>query len=117
MENVSVVEFYAVRRPLFKFDEVADFAERGVNQTQSNALGNALGLNRPDIQFTFNNKRYYIEIEAPGSNRGPAHKKRIANNDPASGSTDPLPDELKGLSVTINGKQYTLTGTITVIEY
>ena len=88
-----------------------------VNQTQSNALGNALGLNRPDIQFTFNNKRYYIEIEAPGSNHGPAHKKRIANNDPASGSTDPLPDELKGLSVTINGKQYTLTGTITVIEY
>jgi hypothetical protein len=83
MENVSVVEFYAIGRSLFKFDEVADFAERG----------------------------------APGSNRGPAHKKRITNNDPAAGSTDPLPDELKGLSVTINGKQYTLTGTITVIEY
>lgn len=88
-----------------------------VNQTQSDALGNALGLNRPDIQFTYNNKRYYIEIEAPGSNRGPAHKKRITNNDPVAGSADPLPDELKGVSVTINGKQYTLTGTITIIEY
>jgi len=31
MENVSVVEFYAIGRSLFKFDEVADFAERGNN--------------------------------------------------------------------------------------
>jgi len=29
MENVSVIEFYAIGRSQFKFDEVGDFAERG----------------------------------------------------------------------------------------
>ena len=38
MENVSVIEFYAIGRPLFKFDEVADFAERGKYAAQIRTL-------------------------------------------------------------------------------
>ena len=39
MENVSIIEIYAVRRPLFRFDEVADFAEHGSQTSPSMGLG------------------------------------------------------------------------------
>ncbi len=53
-----------------------------VNQHQVNAAGERVGVNRPDLQFTFGGKRYYIEYDTPVSNRGPPHRERILANDP-----------------------------------
>jgi hypothetical protein len=53
-----------------------------VNQQQVNALGQRVGINRPDLQYTLNGKRYYVEYEAPGNPRGAAHHARILANDP-----------------------------------
>jgi RHS repeat-associated protein len=54
-----------------------------VNQQQVNAAGRRVGINRPDIQWTLDNKRYYLELETPGSRRGPGHIDRIKANDPS----------------------------------
>lgn len=56
-----------------------------VNQQQVNALGQRVGINRPDLQFTLNGRRYYIEYEGLGAPRGAAHSYRILANDPVDG--------------------------------
>lgn len=53
-----------------------------VNQQQVNALGQRVGINRPDLQYTLNGRRYYVEYEGPGNPRGAAHRARILANDP-----------------------------------
>ena len=53
-----------------------------VNQQQVNALGQRVGVNRPDLQYTLNGKRYYVEYEGPANPRGAAHEARILANDP-----------------------------------
>jgi RHS repeat-associated protein len=55
-----------------------------VNQQQVNATGQRVGTNRPDLQYTLNGRRYYIEYEGPGAPRGPSHTTRITANDPAA---------------------------------
>jgi hypothetical protein len=55
-----------------------------VNQQQVNALGQRVGINRPDLQYTLNGRRYYVEYEGTGNPRGAAHRARIIANDPGA---------------------------------
>ena len=54
-----------------------------VNQQQVNAAGERVGINRPDLQFTLNGVRYYIEYDLPSSMRGLQHLERLLANDPS----------------------------------
>ncbi|MBL7786823.1 MAG: hypothetical protein JNM36_13015 [Chitinophagales bacterium] len=56
-----------------------------IDQTQVNASGKQVGINRPDLQYTLNGKRYYEEWDTPSSGRGPEHEFRIKANDPEAG--------------------------------
>jgi hypothetical protein len=40
------------------------------------------GINRPDLQFDYNGRRYHVEYDAPTSRRGSGHQRRITSNDP-----------------------------------
>jgi RHS repeat-associated protein len=53
-----------------------------VNQQQVDASGTRVGVNRPDLQFTLDGKRYYIEYDTTSSPRAPGHEQRILANDP-----------------------------------
>ncbi|MDQ0649413.1 RHS repeat-associated protein [Microbacterium natoriense] len=53
-----------------------------VNQQQVNISGDRVGVNRPDLQYTLNGRRYYEEYDVPTSGRGPAHSDRLLANDP-----------------------------------
>lgn len=53
-----------------------------MNQQQVNAQGERVGVNRPDLQYTLNGKRYYIEYESTNPGAGPYHQGRITSNDP-----------------------------------
>jgi hypothetical protein len=53
-----------------------------VNQQMVNAILRRVGINRPDIQYTLDGERYYVEIEGPANPRGAAHQARIRANDP-----------------------------------
>nr|WP_228530548.1 MULTISPECIES: toxin TcdB middle/N-terminal domain-containing protein [Myxococcaceae] len=53
-----------------------------VNQQQVNAAGERVGINRPDLQYTLNGKRFNVEYDSPSSGRGPGHEARIKANDP-----------------------------------
>jgi Mg-chelatase subunit ChlD len=78
-----------------KLDELEALARAGdrvedvrVNQAQVDASGKMVGINRPDLQYTLNGKRYYVEWDRPlcsdgtRSQRGEGHGQRILNNDP-----------------------------------
>jgi hypothetical protein len=52
-----------------------------VNQQQVNARGRRVGINRPDLQYTLDGVRYYVEFEGPDNPRGRAHHARIRAND------------------------------------
>jgi hypothetical protein len=54
-----------------------------VNQQQLNLENKArVGINRPDLQFDYNGRRYYVEYDSPASGRGPGHQSRLTVNDP-----------------------------------
>jgi YD repeat-containing protein len=53
-----------------------------INQQQVNAQGVRVGVNQPDLQFTVNGKRWYIEWDTLSSGRGLGHGERIIANDP-----------------------------------
>ncbi len=55
-----------------------------VNQQQVNVSGIRVGLNKPDLQFTYGGQRYYVEWDTPDSLRGIPHAQRIQANDPAA---------------------------------
>jgi hypothetical protein len=55
-----------------------------VNQQQVNALGQRVGINRPDLQYTLGGRRYYVEYEGLKNPRGELHKARILANDPSA---------------------------------
>ncbi|WP_156160726.1 hypothetical protein [Demequina soli] len=55
-----------------------------VNQQQVNALGQRVGINRPDLQYTLNGQRYYVEYEGLANPRGALHEARILANDPGA---------------------------------
>ena len=40
------------------------------------------GVNRPDLQFDYNGRRYHVEYDTPTSRRGLEHQRRITSNDP-----------------------------------
>jgi len=54
-----------------------------VNQQQLTLKnGQRVGMNRPDLQFDYNGRRYSVEYDSPASGRGPAHQSRLTANDP-----------------------------------
>jgi hypothetical protein len=54
-----------------------------VNQQQVTVRnGQRVGVNRPDLQFDYNGRRYHVEYDTPTSGRGPGHQSRITSNDP-----------------------------------
>ena len=55
-----------------------------VNQQQVNAAGQRVGVNRPDLQYTLNGQRYYVEYEGVPPVRGAEHTARITANDPTA---------------------------------
>ncbi|WP_198316051.1 hypothetical protein [Cystobacter fuscus] len=54
-----------------------------VNQQQITARNaQRVGVNRPDLQFDYNGRRYHVEYDTPASSRGPGHQSRTTSNDP-----------------------------------
>jgi hypothetical protein len=53
-----------------------------VNQQQVNISGARVGINRPDLQYTLNGKRFYEELDRLSSWRGLEHQARTLANDP-----------------------------------
>jgi hypothetical protein len=54
-----------------------------VNQQQLKSGGQSrVGINRPDLQFDYNGRRYHVEYDTPASGRGPNHQSRLTSNDP-----------------------------------
>lgn len=54
-----------------------------VNQQQLTFNNNQrVGLNKPDLQFDHQGRRYHVEYDAPSSVRGSGHQKRTTSNDP-----------------------------------
>ncbi|WP_224368838.1 hypothetical protein [Hyalangium versicolor] len=54
-----------------------------VNQQQLTTRNDQrVGINRPDLQFDYNGRRYHVEYDSPTSGRGPAHQSRLTANDP-----------------------------------
>jgi hypothetical protein len=52
-----------------------------VNQQQLTVKnGQRVGINRPDLQFDYNGRRYYVEYDSPTSGRGPGHQSRLTAN-------------------------------------
>jgi hypothetical protein len=41
-----------------------------------------VGINRPDLQFDYNGRRYHVEYDSPTSGRGLGHQSRLTSNDP-----------------------------------
>lgn len=69
----AIKQALIVRNPGFQYK---------INQQQVNAAGQRVGINRPDLQYTVDGRRYYIEYEGVGAPRGPSHATRITANDP-----------------------------------
>jgi RHS repeat-associated protein len=68
-------------------DRVAAVKELGatdirIDQQQVDVNGNHVGVNRPDLQYTLNGERHYVEWDTPDSGRGAGHEARIKANDP-----------------------------------
>jgi hypothetical protein len=56
-----------------------------VNQQQLTQFnGQRVGINRPDLQFDYNGRRYHVEYDTPSSGRGLRHQERITSNDPSA---------------------------------
>jgi hypothetical protein len=54
-----------------------------VNQQQLTLKnGQRVGINRPDLQFDYDNRRYHVEYDSRSSGRGPGHQSRLTANDP-----------------------------------
>jgi hypothetical protein len=69
--------------------DVAEAGRRGardirINQQQVDAARLHQGTNRPDLQYTLNGRRVYIEYEQLGNPRGLDHAKRLIKNDPTA---------------------------------
>jgi RHS repeat-associated protein len=74
-------------------DRVTELKKKGatdirIDQQQVDADGNHVGINRPDLQYTLDGKRFYVEWDTPSSGRGAGHKARIQANDPKAGGVE-----------------------------
>ena len=67
-------------------DEIANLPpgayDPRVNQQQVNLDGVRVGTNRPDLQYSLDGKRHYVEFEGFDNPRGAAHEHRLLANDP-----------------------------------
>jgi len=68
---------------------VAELKEKGatdirIDQQQVNIKGEHVGINRPDLQYTLDGKRYNVEWDTKSSGRGAGHETRIKANDPSA---------------------------------
>ncbi|WP_037501178.1 DUF6531 domain-containing protein [Solirubrobacter soli] len=67
-------------------DEIANLPpgayDLRVNQQQVNLEGVRVGTNRPDLQYSLDGKRHYVEFEGFDNPRGDAHEYRLLANDP-----------------------------------
>jgi len=67
-----------------------DVRDVRVNQRQVAYGGGQLGINRPDLQYSLDGQRFYVEWDKPlcsdptRSKRGYAHGQRILSNDPSA---------------------------------
>jgi hypothetical protein len=52
-----------------------------VNQQQVDLNGNRVGINRPDLQFTYLGRRYHVEYDRPPPIRALDHGQRLFAND------------------------------------
>ena len=59
-----------------------------IDQQQVDIHGQKIGSNRPDLQFTKDGKRYYVEWDRTTSGREIGHAERIAANDPNHGGIE-----------------------------
>ena len=59
-----------------------------IDQQQVDIHGRKIGSNRPDLQFTKDGKRYYVEWDRTTSGREIGHAERIAANDPNHGGIE-----------------------------
>ena len=57
-------------------------ADIRINQQQVNIQGQRVGINRPDLQYTLNGKRVYVEWDTAPAPRAIPHGERIMANDP-----------------------------------
>ncbi|KFE64464.1 hypothetical protein [Hyalangium minutum] len=54
-----------------------------VNQQQLTSENHSrVGINRPDLQFDYKDRRYSVEYDSPASGRGSSHQSRLTSNDP-----------------------------------
>ena len=51
-------------------------------QSKASAEGVRVGMNRPDVQYAINDRRFYEEFDTVSSIRGPVHRVLIEANDP-----------------------------------
>jgi RHS repeat-associated protein len=67
-------------------DEIANLPpgayDLRVNQQQVNLEGVRVGTNRPDLQYSLDGRRHYVEFEGFDTPRGDAHEYRLLANDP-----------------------------------
>jgi RHS repeat-associated protein len=84
--GLSATQNAAVQRDIVELQAMRASDIR-VNQQQVNAAGVRVGTNRPDLQYTLDGKRFYVEYERPGSPRWPGHQARLEANDPAGVAT------------------------------
>ena len=101
-----------------RIDNEINATDIRVNQTQSNAAGQGVGTNRPDIAPLVDRARYYIEIDAVSSNRGLGHLQRIIANDPAAASGQ-IPAQMETIVKDVCLKYnctYTVTGRVILIQ-
>jgi hypothetical protein len=99
-----------------KLNNIIGMGEIRVNQSHTLVNGKAVGINRPDIQFTYDNKRYYIEIDAPPYTRSEPHLNRIKANDPACVNLT-LPVVLQNITIDFGGQSFKLSGGVTLIKF
>lgn len=74
-------------------NRVAELKKEGatdirIDQQQVDVNGNHVGVNRPDLQYTLDGKRNYVEWDTPSSGRGAGHADRIKANDPSAGKVE-----------------------------
>ena len=67
-------------------DEIANLPpgayDLRVNQQQVNLDRVRVGTNRPDLQYSLDSRRHYVEFEGFDNPRGAAHENRLLANDP-----------------------------------
>jgi hypothetical protein len=84
--GLSAAQNADVARLVRFLEDVLGAEDVRVNQRQVTADRRGVGINRPDVQYTLNGERYYIEWDTSSSSRGAGHASRIQLNDPTASS-------------------------------